>query len=189
MSDADRTPAVGDRVWRQWKGTRYEGRVVGFDYDGDPVGEFDGLTAGHDGGIGDGAWNRLCLNKLSTEWGFLDPAPAPAAPEPYVPMVGDHIVIEYEVVEEAGYYTGIKAVGADISNAFYAETTSLRSATLVSRHEKPLAVGEKVTHGRYGGVSGEIIAIKADMAWVEYPLPVGDVVLFLADLRRAPEGT
>lgn len=177
MSDADRTPAVGDRVWRQWKGTRYEGRVVGFDCDGDPVCEFGGR-------IGDLARNRLCLNE--TEWGFLDPAPA--SPE-YVPMVGDvwqPLLLTVDSLSDSGQvYVRSSSGGAGYFNPDWLRT----HATLVSRPEKPLAVGEKVTHGRYGGVSGEIIAIKADMAWVEYPLPVGDVVLFLADLRRAPEGT
>lgn len=191
---SDRKPKVGDGVWLEKEGKRYEGKVVHLyldDDDGDAIGEFVGFTRGHDGHLPDGARNRWGLyadDFRRGEWGFLDPAPE--APKPYEPMVGDIIRLpEGRIVwlDESGDCE--IAFGDDPPSASVGiDAKIIARATLVSRTEKPLAIGGKVTYRVDARATGEVISICGDFAWVQWLPGDAPVTVAVSDLRRAPEG-
>ena len=184
---SDRKPMIGDRVWLERDGQRHEGVVS--DAGGSAGAAAIAANAvGYFSSIG----KRLGLypHAFGNTWGFLDdPAPIPEAPKPYGPMVGDTIALPTAIVTEVSRLPSLSVTlsfeGREMAfNRAWIES----AATLVSRPEKPLSVGEKVTYRVDARAAGEVRSICGDFAWVQWLPGDAPVTVAVADLRRAPEG-
>lgn len=180
---SDRKPKVGDRVWVKLDklGLSYDGRVTEVNVGG------SGLALGEiDGGVTH--W-RLYPGLFGTAWGFLDPAPIPEAPKPYEPPeVGAVYDVRVRVIELSGYNILTRVAVDDAPYTTVFTRDEFAHATLVSRPEKPLQVGGKVTYRVDARATGEVRGICGDYAWVKWLPGDAPVTEAVADLRRAPEG-
>lgn len=119
-------------------------------------------------------------------------------PKPYEPMVGDVIELRAtisnvdrdSVTVEFGNGASVMRDGIthiDTEYRGYTFDFLSRNATLVSRPEKPLAVGDRVR--LQGGDTGKLVGLYGDAAWVLFPGSSGirPSTVPLRLLRRAPE--